>query len=139
MLKNTAKRVPKSAVFTIDVDKATEGANILGFIEGNVALTRVMLVVTEAFDGATPTLSVEDVQGGTTQSHFAVESLSVEAVATAIDFVPVGGTSDPLFRTTKSQWNGSIVLGGSTVGEVKIVVEYLQLDTEPGLHTGEDN
>ncbi len=139
MLKNTAKRVPKSAVFTIGVDKATEGANILGFIEGNIAITRVMLVVTEPFDGTTPTISVTDTQGGNTETHFTTADISAEVVDTALTFTPSGSTSNPLFRKTKGQWDCSIVLGGSTTGEAKIVVEYIQLDTEPGLHTGEDS
>ena len=140
MLKNTAKRVPKAAVFTVSVGKADSGANILGFIEGNIAVTGVKLVVTEAFDGTTPTISVTDTQGGITETHFTANTLAVEEVSTSLVLSPsAGGTSDPLYRATKGQWDCELVAGGSTVGEAKVVVEYTQLDTEPGLHTGEDS
>ena len=135
MNKNCAKRVPIAAVFTIDLKTAESGTNILGFIEGNIALTRVMLIVTTAFNGSLPTLSVTDTQGGTTETHFTNESLEVEAVATSLVFEPTTGTETPLLRSTKGQWDCELVAGGSTEGEVLVVVEYVQLDTEPGLHS----
>ncbi len=139
MLKNTAKRVPKAAVFTIGVDKATSGANILGFIEGDIAITRVMLLVTEGFDGTTPLISVTDTQGGTTETHFTDIDIDAELIFTSAVFIPTGGTEAPLYRSTKGQWDCILTTGGSTVGEAKIIVEYTQLDTEPGLHSLEDN
>ena len=137
--KNESKRVPKAAVFTIGVDKADSGANILGFIEGDIAITRVMMIVTEAFDGTTPLITVTDTQGGTTETHFTDIDLDTELVFTSTAFTPTTGTKTPLFRRTKGQWDCNLVAGGSTVGEAVIVVEYLQLDTEPGLHSVEDN
>jgi len=140
MNKNQAKRVPTVAVFTVTAEDVDSVNNILGFIEGNVALTRVMLVVRKAFDGTLPTVSVTDTQGGTTETHFTDADLSVEGTDTALTFVPdVGGTRDPLYRATKGQWDCEIATGGSTVGEALVVVEYTQLDTEPGLHSLEDN
>jgi len=139
MLKNQAKRVPTDAVFTVTAEDVDSGANILGFIEGNIAITRVMLVVRKPFDGTLPTISVSDTQGGTTETHFTDADLSAEVVETASTFVPVTGTIKPLYRATKGQWDCEIATGGSTVGEAVIAVEYLQLDTEPGLHSLEDN
>ena len=139
MNKNQAKRVPTVAVFTVTAEDVDSVNNILGFIEGNVALTRVMLVVRKAFDGTLPTLSVSDTQGGTTETHFTDADLSVEGTDTATTFVPVTGTIKPLYRATKGQWDCEIATGGSTVGEALVVVEYTQLDTEPGLHSLEDN
>ena len=140
MLKNESKRVPKAAVFTIDVGKADSGANILGFIEGDIAITMVKLVVTEPFNGTTPLITVTDTQGGTTETHFTDANIIAEVVDTSLVLAPsAGGTSAPLYRSTKGQWDCSISTGGSTTGEAKIVVEYLQLDTEPGLHSVEDN
>ena len=139
MLKNTAKRVPVAAVFTITLDKADTGANILGFIEGDIAITRVMLIVTEAFNGTTPTLTVTDTQGGATETHFTTEALGAEAVVTSLAFTPTTGTIKPLYRTGKGQWDCELVAGGSTEGEAMVVVEYTQLDTEPGLHSSEDS
>ena len=136
MLKNDAKRVPTAAAFTIGVNKGDSGANILGFIEGNIVITMVKLVVTEPFDGTTPTLTVTDTQGGTTETHFTTADLSAEVVDTSLVLSPsAGGTSDPLVRATKGQWDCELVAGGSTVGEAIVVVEYTQLDTEPGLHS----
>jgi len=138
--KNESKRVPKSAVFSIGVDKADSGSNILGFIEGDIAITSVKLVVTEAFDGTTPTITVTDTQGGTTETHFTAVPLGVEIVDTSAAIAPSGlGTATPLYRSTKGQWDCELVSGGSTAGEVCIVVDYTQLDTEPGLHSLEDN
>ena len=139
MLKNQAKRVPTVAVFTVTAEDVDSVNNILGFIEGNIAITRVMLVVRKPFDGTLPTISVSDTQGGTTETHFTDADLSAEVVETASTFVPVTGTIEPLYRATKGQWDCEIATGGSTVGELIIVVEYLQLDTEPGLHSLEDN
>jgi len=140
MLKNTAKRVPKSAVFTVSVDKADSGANILGFIEGDIAITRVMLLVTEGFNGTTPLITVTDTQGGTTETHFTDIDIDTELIFTSAVLSPsVSGTPVPLFRRTKGQWDCTISTGGSTVGEAVIVVEYIQLDAEPGLHSLEDN
>ncbi len=139
MLQNTAKRVPTAAVFTVGVDKADSGTNLLGFIEGNIAITRVMLVVTEPFNGTTPTLSVNDTQGGTVETHFTTEDLSSEVVVLSAAFTPGSGTATPLYRSTKGQWDCDLIAGGSTTGEAKIVVEYTQLDTEPGKHSLEDN
>jgi len=140
MLKNESKRVPKAAVFTIGVDKATSGANILGFIEGDIAITGVKLVVTEGFNGTTPLITVTDTQGGTTETHFT--DIDIDALLVFTSAVPspsVAGTATPLYRSTKGQWDCILTTGGSTVGEAIIVVEYTQLDTEPGLHSLEDN
>jgi len=139
MLKNQAKRVPTIAVFTVTAEDVDSVNNILGFIEGNIAITRVMLVVRKPFDGTLPTISVSDTQGGTTETHFTDADLSAEVVETASTFIPVTGTIEPLYRATKGQWDCEIATGGSTVGEAVIAVEYLQLDTEPGLHSLEDN
>ena len=139
MNKNQAKRVPTVAVFTVTAEDVDSVNNILGFIEGNIAITRVMLVVRKPFDGTLPTISVSDTQGGTTETHFTDADLSAEVVETASTFVPVTGTIKPLYRATKGQWDCEIATGGSTVGEAVIAVEYLQLDTEPGLHSLEDN
>ena len=139
MLKNQAKRVPTVAVFTVTAEDVDSVNNILGFIEGNIAITRVMLVVRKPFNGTLPTISVSDTQGGTTETHFTDADLSAEVVETASTFVPVTGTIEPLYRATKGQWDCEIATGGSTVGEAVIAVEYLQLDTEPGLHSLEDN
>jgi len=98
-----------------------------------------MLVVRKPFDGTLPTISVSDTQGGTTETHFTDADLSAEVVETASTFIPVTGTIEPLYRATKGQWDCEIATGGSTVGEAVIAVEYLQLDTEPGLHSLEDN
>lgn len=129
--KNAAKRAPTSAVFTVDAESGA-GSHILGFIEGNVALTRVMLIVEEAFDSGT--IDVTDFQGGTTETHFTAEDLAVEGVVTALTFVPVTGTIEPLYRKTRSQWDCVVAMTG-TKGKAMVVVEYTQLDTEPGLHT----
>jgi len=140
--KNQAKRVPVSAAFTIGINgvgAADSGANVIGFIEGNIAITRVMLIVTEAFDGTTPLLTVTDTQGGTTATHFTDADLSSELIFTSIETMPSGGSPDPLYRKTKGQWDCTLAAGGSTVGEAIVVVEYIQLDTEPGLHSLEDN
>ena len=139
MLKNQAKRVPTVAVFTVTAEDVDSVNNILGFIEGNIAITRVMLVVRKPFDGTLPTLTVTDTQGGTVETHFTDADLSAEVVETASTFIPVTGTIEPLYRATKGQWDCEIATGGSTVGEAVIAVEYLQLDTEPGLHSLEDN
>jgi len=139
MLKNQAKRVPTVAVFTVTAEDVDSVNNILGFIEGNIAITRVMLVVRKPFDGTLPTITVTDTQGGTTETHFTDAVLSAEVVETASTFIPVTGTIKPLYRATKGQWDCEIATGGSTVGEAVIAVEYLQLDTEPGLHSLEDN
>ena len=139
MLKNTAKRVPVAAVFTITLDKADTGANILGFIEGDIAITRVMLIVTEAFNGTTPTLTVTDHQGGPAETHFTTEALGAETVVTSLAFTPTTGTIKPLYRAGNGQWDCELVAGGSTEGEAMVVVEYIQLDTEPGLHSSEDS
>ena len=139
MLKNQAKRVPTVAVFTVTAEDVDSVNNILGFIEGNIAITRVMLVVRKPFDGTLPTITVTDTQGGTTETHFTDADLSAEVVETASTFGPVTGTIKPLYRATKGQWDCEIATGGSTVGEAVIAVEYLQLDTEPGLHSLEDN
>jgi len=134
MLKNDAKRVPKSAVFTLDLN-ADAGNNELGYIESNIAITRVMLVVDEAFNGTTPTITVT--QAGDT--HFTNADIASETVATSDLFTPVTGTIAPLFKATKTLWEAALVSGGSTTGSLKVVVEYIQLDTEPGLHSATNN
>jgi len=140
MLRNESKRVPKAAVFTIGVDKADSGANILGFIEGDIVITRVMLLVTEGFDGTTPLITVTDTQGGTTETHFTDIDIDAELLFTSAVLSPsVSGTPVPLFRRTKGQWDCTLSTGGSTVGEAMVIVEYTQLDVEPGLHSLEDN
>ena len=136
--KNDAKRVPVAAVMTVGA--IGDGRHTIGFIEGNIAISRVMLVVTEGFDGTTPTVVVEETVDGNTGTHFTGEDISTLIVATSLQTTPdpVTGTVAPLFNEGKGEWFVNIV-GGSTVGEALIIVEYTQLDTEPGLHSLEDN
>jgi len=132
--KNDAKRVPVSAVMTVDA--VGDGRHTIGFIEGNIAISRVMLVVTEGFDGTTPTVAVEESVDGNLGTHFTGEDISALTVQTSLQTTPdpVDGTPPPLFNLGKGEWFATID-GGSTVGELKVVVEYTQLDTEPGLHS----
>ena len=138
--KNDAKRVPVSAVFTVDIDLGSggnlpDGRHSVGFIEGNIAITRVMLVVDKAFVGTTPTATVEETVDGNTGTHFTGEDISVEGVHTSLQTLPTGaGTPAPLYNLGKGEWFVSLI-GSSTTGSLKVVVEYTQLDTEPGLHS----
>ena len=134
--KNTAKRVPVSAVMrveaslpaTADTDYLPDGIHTIGFIEGNVAITKVGLIVREAFNGTTPTISVTDTSGGSWYTDAPIDAEAVDASA--------GVT--PVYYEGKTKFNINFVGSGSTSGSLYVVVDYIQLDVEPGCHTAQD-
>jgi len=138
--KNDAKRVPVAAVFSVDIDLGNggnlpDGRHSVGFIEGNIAITRVMLIVDRAFVGTTPTAIVEETVDGNTGTHFTGVDLTSTVIFTSNQTLPTGaGTPAPLYNAGKGEWFVTIA-GNSTTGSLKVVVEYTQLDTEPGLHS----
>ena len=134
--KNTAKRTPVSAVFRFQADLPAvaesdflpDGAHTIGFIEGNIAVTKVGIIVREAFDGTAPTVSVTDSSGGSWYTAAPLGVLGVDASA--------GVT--PVYYPGKTEFNIDFTSTGSTHGTCYVVVDYIQLDTELGCHTAQD-
>jgi hypothetical protein len=109
------------------------GVHTIGFIEGNVAITRVTSVVSEAFGGTTPEATFTDSDGLT---YFNGRNLAVVGSVGSVLTNPDGATQPaPIYKDGKTELFVEITDGG-TVGEVSLVVEYVQLDTMTGMHQG---
>ena len=139
--KVLSKRNPTSAVMTMQVNlpgenTLTDGVHTIGFIEGGVSITRVTLVVKEPFDGTTPAVTITDTQSGTEETWLTAATLDSLSIQESDLTAPtVAGKSSPFYRATKSEWKANIALGGSTDGEFALLIDYVQLDVEPGKHS----
>ncbi len=142
--KVLSKRVPTSAVMTMQKElpgglTLANGEHTIGFIEGNITITKVALVVREGFDGTTPTVTVTDTQGGTTETWLTDAATDTtgyieESGLTIPD--PITGKVAPFYRSTKSEWKATIAgADDSTKGNIAVLVEYVQMDAEPGKHS----
>lgn len=134
--KNRSKRNAGSAVFTI-VPIAPggvaipDGSHIIGKLEGNVVITRVIALVTEGFPtGATATLT--DNNGNT---YFTTADLVVPVVNESVLTANAATLPDPIYAAGVTEFTADVVSLGSTVGEVMFIVDYAQLDTVTGKHT----
>ncbi len=136
-----SKRCPKSAVMQMQMELPggnvlANGTHTIGFIEGNVTISKVSLIIKKAFDGAGPIVSVTEEQGGTTESWITDDPLGVEAVLESHLTVPtVAGKQAPYYRSTKGEWKATIDVGGSIEGEFALLIDYVQMDAEPGKHS----
>ena len=139
--KALSKRCPTSAVMQMQIDLPGEqtlvdGVHTIGFLEGNIAITKVALIIKEVFDGTTPAVTITDTQNGVEETWLTAAVLSSLVVQESDLTAPtVAGKEAPFYRGTKSEWKANIALGGSTVGELALLVDYVQLDTEPGKHS----
>lgn len=137
--KNYAKRVPVSAVFTVLGEDDTAGVFAeegIGAIEGNIAITRLSIVVVESFGAGASVAQLTDTSAAGDVNWLTADvPLDTAAGTTVIveDFSPTTATIAPVFRPGKTLWSVNLSTAGSTLGELMIVIEYTQLDTEPGL------
>ena len=139
--KVLSKREPTSAVMQMQVNlpgenTLTDGVHTIGFLEGGIAITKVSLVVKKPFDGTTPAVTITDTQGGTEETWLTAGDLGSLAIQESDLTAPtVAGKESPFYRSTKSEWKANIALGGSTDGEFALLIDYVQLDVEPGKHS----
>ncbi len=141
--KALSKRCPTSAVMQMQIDLPGEqtlvdGVHTIGFLEGNIAITKVALIIKEVFDGTTPAVTITDTQNGVEETWLTAADIGSLAVQESDLTAPAAaGKLAPFYRGTKSksEWKANIALGGSTVGELALLVDYVQLDTEPGKHS----
>ena len=139
--KNYAKRVPTAAVFTITgQDDNTNAGESFGVIEGNIAITRLSFVIVEPFGPGAEIAQLTSLTSGATKNWITVAIPADTPAGTttiADDFDPTatGATVAPVYNPGKSLWDINLSTAGSTAGVLKVVVEYVQLDTEPGLHS----
>ncbi len=137
--ENMAKRVPIAANMKVSMVlpggiPLPSGIHTIGFIEGNVTIFRVSTVVTEAFDGTLPTADFTDSDGLIYANDRALGTVgSVGSPLTNPDGVTI---TEPIYKAGKTEFFVQVLDGGSTVGHVEIIVEYIQLDTTSGLHSG---
>jgi hypothetical protein len=139
--KNLAKRVPVSANFKFNMEQAggitlPEGIHSLGFLESNIVITRVTRINPLPFDGTTPVARIYDSDGVEYFTSVALDSTGAgrtsESTLTAPDGVT--GQNDPIYKVGKTEFFVDVTLGGSTVGEASVMIDYVQADTELGLH-----
>ena len=135
--KNRAKRDLSSGTFTMAVElpggnTLTDGAHVVGKIEGNIAITRVILLVRKAFDGTTPTVTLADDKART---YFTTEAIATARIEESALTAHAATRLPPLYETTETTFTATIVGGSSTVGELAFIVDYVQLDTVVGKHT----
>jgi len=141
--KVLSKRCPTSAVMQLQMELPggnvlEDGTHTVGFIEGNVSITKVALVTKVAFDGPLPSVTVTDTQNGVTEDWLTGSDISVqgeveESTLTAPD--DIAGKQAPFYRATKSEWKATVDTDGSTVGELALLIDYVQMDAEPGKHS----
>jgi len=136
--ENLAKRSPVAANMKVCMKlpggiNLPSGTHTIGYIEGNVVITRVTSVVSESFNGSAPTADFTDSDG---LVYFNDRDLSVVGSVGSILTNPDGTQRlDPIYKDGKTEFFVEVVDGG-TQGEVSLVVEYVQLDTMSGLHQG---
>ena len=138
--KALSKRCPTSAVMQMQIDLPGEqtlgnGEHTIGFLEGNIAITKVALVIKTPFDGTTPVVTITDTQNSVTETWLTTADISGLFIQESDLTAPaVAGKLAPFFRATKSEWKATIA-GSSTDGELALLIDYVQLDTEPGKHS----
>lgn len=135
--KNHAKRDLSSGTFTMSVElpagqTLADGAHLVGKIEGNVAITRVVLLVREGFNGTTPTVTLAD---NKTRTYFTTADISASAIVESALTAHAATRLPPLYESTETEFTATIVGGSSTSGELTFLVDYVQLDTVVGKHT----
>jgi hypothetical protein len=105
----------------------------IGAIEGDVVITRVVSVVSEAFNGTAPTIDITD---SDSVVWFNDRNLAAEGSVQSIVTRPDGTTiPEPIYKGGKTEFYANVTDGGSQ-GVVGVVVEFVPLDTTNGLHQG---
>lgn len=138
--KNYAKRVPVATNFKVAMtlpggQTLPSGSHTLGFIEGNVMITKVTTVVSDNFNGGLPTATVTDSDGVIYANDRDLSTIgSVGSPQTNPD--PTTGPKDPIYKAGKTEWFIDITPDGASKGEFSVVVEYVQLDTTTGFNAG---
>jgi hypothetical protein len=136
--ENLAKRNLSVANFKVAMNlpggvSLPSGTHTLGFIEGNVAITRVTSVVSDNFNGTAPTADFTDSDG---LVYFNDRNLAVIGSVGSVLTNPDGTTRlAPIYKDGKTEFFVEVTDGG-TKGEVSLIVEYVQLDTMSGMHQG---
>ena len=136
--ENLAKRSPVATNFKVAMNlpggvSLPSGTHTIGFIEGNVVITRVTSVVSESFNGTAPTADFTDSDGLT---YFNDRNLAVVGSVGSILTNPDGiSRLAPIYKDGKTEFFVNVTDGG-TQGVVGLVVEYTQLDTMNGMHQG---
>jgi len=141
--KVLSKRCPTAAVMTMQKElpgglTLANGEHTIGFIEGNVTITKVALVVRDGFNGTTPLVTVTEVQGGTTETWLTDEDIAVTGTVSESGLTApvVTGKQAPFYRSTKGEWKATIAgADDSTKGNIAVLIDYVQMDAEPGLHS----
>jgi len=139
--KVLSKRVPTSAVMKLQMTlpggkTLQDGVHTIGFLEGNITITRVSVVVLSAFDGAAPTVTITENQNAVTETWFTDLLTDTVAITESGNTEPtVAGKQSPYYRGTKGEWLAEVINGGSTVGEFALLIDYVQMDAEPGKHS----
>ena len=137
--KNLAKRSPVVANMKVCMTlpggtSLPTGKHTIGFIEGDVVITRVTSVVSDNFNGTTPTADFTDSDGLT---YFNDRNLAAIGSVGSILTNPDGANvPDPIYKPGKTEFFAEVTDGGSSKGEVSLLIEYVQLDTTSGLHQG---
>ena len=134
--KNRSKRGLSSGTFTMSVElpagqTLADGAHLVGKLEGNVAITRVMLLVREGFNGTLPTVTLADNKART---YFTTAVISASAIVESALTAHALTRLPPLYESTETEFTATVA-GSSTIGELAFIVDYVQLDTVVGKHT----
>ena len=105
---------------------AVDGEYQVGTIPANSLITATFLRTTEAFDGTTPAVTVGT--EGTAAKWFTSTTVASKAmVVGSIALDTVVEVAEPLTITLTN--------GGSTVGAVEVIVEYIDLDNRREMFT----
>ncbi len=145
--KNRAKRDLSSAGFSLQETlpggvTVSNGVYTIGKIEGNVAITRVVLVVKEAFIAGAITLVDSDSRTYFTSESIAsiraTESSLTASAITVRDEDPETQAvvlKDPIYLDGVTEFKLTLASSVPGPGEMMIIVDYVQLDTVVGNHT----
>jgi hypothetical protein len=137
--ENLAKRSPTVANMKVTAVlpggiNVPAGSHTVGFIEGDVVITRVTSVVADGFNGSAPLVSLTDSDGLT---YFNDRNLLVVGSVGSPLTNPDGTARlTPIYKAGKTEFTIDITPDGATKGEVDFVIEYTQLDTTNGMHQG---
>ncbi len=139
--KNIAKRVPTAAQFKFNVNQPgaitlPSGTHSIGFLERNVVITRLTRINQVPFNGTAPVARIYDSDGLEYFTAIALDATGAGRTAESLLTAPDGitGQNDPIYKGGKVEFFIDLTSGGSTAGEASIMIDYIQVDTEPGLH-----
>lgn len=133
--KNRAKRDASSAAFTFQMElpggnTLPTGSHILGKLEGNVVITRVVLLTLTGF-GAGVLATITDNNGNT---YFTDADISTEVVEESALTANAVTRPAPIYSEGVTEFTLALA-SLNDIGEAQLIVDYTQLDTVTGKHT----